>query len=288
MTESPRIPFKANLLAGPLAAAVLLQLGAEPLRAQDVAPVPAPELTYVDLVELSQSGDLVVKVMAEDQVKVPPERAPGLAPGQVRLYVEAITQSLLSGNGPVGETLNFLVDVPLNAKGKAPDLEEMTFLLFARRVAGRPGEIQLAGPEAMFADDPAWEQRVRLVLTQMLQGEQWPAITGIHEVMSVPGNLAGESETQIFLATRSGEPAAITVLRRPGMATSWGVSWTDIVDQSARPPVPETLEWYALACFLPPALPEEALIQRDSQARQRAQEDYGLVLEQIGACARSS
>jgi hypothetical protein len=140
----------------------------------------------------------------------------------------------------------------------------------------------------MHAEDPAWEQRVRHVLTQMLQGEQWPAITGVHEVMSVPGNLAGESETQIFLETRSGAPAAITVLRRPGMAPSWGVSWTDIVDQSARPPQPETLEWYALACFLPDDLPDESFIQRDSQSRQRAREDYALVLDQIGACSRSS
>jgi hypothetical protein len=288
MTESPRIPFKANLLAGLLVALVLFPLGAEPLRAQGAAPIPTPDLTYVDLVELKQSSDMVVKVMVEDQVRVPPERAPGLAPGQVRLYVEAITQALLSGNAPVGETLNFLVDVPLNAKGKAPDLEEMSFLLFARRVEGRPGEIQLAGPEAMFADDPVWEQRVRQVLTQVVQGEQWPAITGVHEVMSVPGNLAGESETQIFLETRSGAPAALTVLRRPGMAPSWGVSWTDIVDQSARAPLPETLEWYALACFLPAELPDEALIQRDSQSRQRAREDYALVIDQIGACARSS
>ncbi len=288
MIESPRIPFKANLLAGFLASLVLIPLNPEPLRAQDAAPIPAPDLTYVDLIELNQSSDMVVKIVVEDQVKVPPERAPGLAPGQVRLYVEAITQALLAGSAPVGETLNFLVDVPLNAKGKAPDLEDVSFLLFARRVAGRPGEIQLAGPEAMFADDPVWEQRVRHVLTQMLQGAQWPAITGVREVMSVPGNLAGESETQIFLETRSGEPAAITVLRRPGMATSWGVSWTDIVDQSARAPLPETPEWYALACFLPAVLPDEALIQRDGQSRQRAQEDYALVLEQIGDCTRSS
>jgi len=288
MIESPRILFKANLPAATLAVLALILLGAEPLWAQDAPPVPAPELTYVDLIELNQSSDMVVKVMVEDQIKVPPERAPGLAPGQVRLYVEAITQALLSGNAPVGETLNFLVDVPLNAKGKAPDLEELTFLIFARRVEGRPGEIQLAGPAAIFADDPVWEQRVRHVLTQMLQSAQWPAITGVHEVMSVPGNLAGESETQIFLETRGGAPAAITVLRRPGMAPSWGVSWTDIVDQSARAPAPETPEWYALACFLPPLLPDEAFIQRDSQSRQRAREDYALVLDQIGACARSS
>lgn len=284
MIESPRIPFKANLLAAPAAAlGLILASGGQP-----AAQTPAPDLTYVDLIELSQSSDMVVKVMIEDQITVPPERAPGVSPGEVRLYIEAITQALLSGSAPIGESLRFLVDVPLDADGKRPKLEELSFLLFARRVEGRPGEIQLAGPDAMFADDPVWEQRVRHVLTQMLQGEQWPAITGVHEVMSVPGNLVGESETQIFLETRSGAPAAITVLRRPGMEPSWGVSWTDIVDQSARPPMPETLEWYALACFMPDALPDEAFIQRDTQSRQRARADYALVLDQIGACARAS
>ncbi len=288
MTDSPRIPFKAILLGVCATALASILAGPGPLRAQSAPPDLTPDLTYVDLIELSRSSDMVVKAMVEDQIVVPPERAPGVTPGHVRLYIEAITQALLSGSAPIGGSLRFLVDVPLDAEGKRPKLEELSFLLFARRVEGRPGEIQLAGPQAMFADNPAWEQRVRHVLTQLLQGEQWPAITGVHEVMSVPGNLAGESETQIFLETRSGAPAAITVLRRPGMAPSWGVSWTDIVDQSARPPLPETLEWYALACFLPDELPDEAFIQSDTQSRQRARADYALVLEQVGACVRTS
>jgi hypothetical protein len=34
------------------------------------------------------------------------------------------------------------------------------------------------------------------------------------------------------------------VIRRPGMDPTWGVSWSEIVDQSAGPPAPETVEWY--------------------------------------------
>jgi hypothetical protein len=103
----------------------------------------------------------------------------------------------------------------------------------------------------------------------------------------VAGNLAGDSETQVFLETPDGAPVSLTVLRRPGQNPRWGVSWTDIVDQSALPPAPETLQWYALACYLPGELPAEAFIQRDPESRTRAREDYALVLRQLGACQRS-
>jgi hypothetical protein len=69
-------------------------------------------------------------------------------------------------------------------------------------------------------------------------------VTGIRDVMSVPGNLAGESETQLFLDTATGDPVSLSVVRRPGMQPTWGVSWSEIVDQSARPPAPQTVAWY--------------------------------------------
>ena len=86
--------------------------------------------------------------------------------------------------------------------------------------------------------------------------------------MSVAGNLAGESETQLFLNTANGTPVSLTVVRRPGMAPTWGVSWTEIVDQAARPPE-EGTAGYRLACFLPRELPDKAFLQRDSASRTR-------------------
>ena len=256
--------------------------------AAPAGPIPLAPLTYVDLVELGQASDLVLRAQVRRQRNVPADRAPGLAPGKARLYVEATTQALLAGAGPVGESHVFLVDLPLTARGRRPDIKDEVVLLFARRTVGRPGEVQLVGPQAIQPADAALEARLRGVLTQLVQAERPPVITGVREVMSVPGNLAGESESQIFLSTRSGAPVSLTVLRRPGMAPSWGVSWTDIVDQSARPPQPETLQWYALACFLPEALPDEAFIQRDPESRARARADYALVRQQLGPCARSA
>lgn len=248
--------------------------------------VPA-QLTYADLVELALASDQVIRVEIDDQTNVPPERAPGLAAGQARLYLEAVTRSLLAGSGPVGESLSFLADRPLTASGKRPKLKRETFLIFAKRVSGQPGMVQLAGPKAMQAFTPELEARVRHVLTQLVQGDQPPLLTGVREVMSVQGNLTGESETQIFFETQTGEPVSLTVLRRPGLRAQWGASWTDIVDQSARPPEPQTLQWYALACHLPPQLPADAFLQPDAESRERARADYALVLDQIGRCERS-
>lgn len=263
------------------------QAPAQPAAPATAVPAPNP-LTYVDLLELAQASDIVLRAEVADQRVVPPERAPGLAAGKVRLYVEVVTQALLAGSGPVGETQAFLLDLPLDARGRRPNIREQVFLLFADRVEGRPGQIQLVGPQAIQPVDPLLEQRVRHVLTQLVAGDRPPVIEDVREVMSVPGNLVGESETQLFLNTREGAPVSLTVLRRPGMAPTWGVSWTEIVDSAARPPVPETLEWYALACFLPPEVPVAAFIQRDPDSRARARADYALVLADLGACARSS
>jgi hypothetical protein len=109
----------------------------------------------------------------------------------------------------------------------------------------------------------------------------------MRDVISVPGNLAGESETQIFFATESGDPLAINVIRRPGMEPQWGVSYTEIVDQAARPPEAETLQWYRLACFLPREIPDDAFLQDDSPSRARARADYAYVLDRLGPCIRT-
>ena len=76
------------------------------------------------------------------------------------------------------------------------------------------------------------------------------------------------------------------MIRRPGMQPQWGVSWSEIVDQSASPPAPASVEWYRLACFLPPRLPRDAFLQDDRAAHARAEADYAYILEQLGGCPR--
>ncbi|MBD3728661.1 MAG: hypothetical protein IE933_03050 [Sphingomonadales bacterium] len=257
-----------------------------PLAAQAQGIVRA-EPTYADLADLADGAKVVLQAEIRKQVVVEPARAPGLKPGFARLYIEARTLSLLSGKEPVGESLRYLVDVPLDAKGKVPKLKKQQVLLFARTVPGRPGELQLQGPDAQQPWSEELATRLRPILAAMADPSAPAAVTGVRDAISVEGNLAGESESQIFLSTREGEPVTISVIRRPGQPPVWGVSWTDIVDQAAAPPSPGTLAWYRLACFLPGTIPASANLSRDGASRSRAAADYRYVVEQLGQCPRN-
>ena len=112
-------------------------------------------------------------------------------------------------------------------------------------------------------------------------------MTGVRDVLAVPGNLAGEWETQIFLSTASRAPASITILRRAGQQPEWGVSWNELVAHSLTPPQRDSLEWYRLACFLPGELPAGALLSAEGAAGRQAATDYALVLRDLGPCPRT-
>lgn len=245
-------------------------------------------LTYADLADLSDAAQVVIRARIRKQVTVEPDRAAGVTPGFARIFVEAETLSLLAGRVPVGESLSYLVDVPLDTRGKVPKLKKLEVLLFARVVPAKPGAVQLVGPQAQQVYSPELESRLRPILAAMVAPDAPPVITGVRDALSVAGNLAGESETQIFLQTRSGAPVSLTVLRRPGRSPVWGVSWGEIIDQAARPPAPNTLEWYRLACALPQRLPSGANLSRVAEERSRAERDYAYVLASLGPCVRSS
>jgi len=243
--------------------------------------------TYADLATLSDAADLVILAQIRRQTLLTPERAPGLAAGFARLYIEADTLTLIAGRSTVGAGLAYLVDVPLDAKGKVPKLKKRQFVLFADPVAGRAGEVRLVAPGAQLAYTPELEARLRPILTELYApAGAPPRITGISDALAVPGTLTGESETQIFLATEDRSPVSLTILRRPGQQVQWGVSWGEIIDSAARPPAPETLRWFRLACGLPPLLPSNANLARDPAARRLATGDYAFVRQALGPCER--
>ena len=249
---------------------------------------PASQVTFADIATYADVADVVAVVQVRRQTLVKPERSPGLKPGHARLYIEARTEALLGGRAALGESLAYLVDVPLTASGKPPKLKKQRFIIFADSVPGRPGELQLSGPNAYFEADEATTSRVRAVVAALSAPDVPPRITAVRDVISVRGNLAGESETQIFLETNGGAPVSISLVRRPGMEPQWGVSWSEIVDQSAAPPVPDTIEWFRLACFLPAEIPPSAHLQSDRAARYQASADYRFVLDQLGSCQRNT
>lgn len=269
------------------AALLALALGtaAPPVAAQGASASGSPG--YADLADLADASQLVVRARVKKQSTVEPERAVGVAPGHVRLYIEAETVALIAGNVPVGQSLRYLVDVPLTAKGKVPKLKKTEVILFARAVPGSPGTIQLIMPDSQFPWSAELDARLRPILTALVAPGAPPRVLGIRDALSVAGNLTGESETQIFLRAAGGAPLALSVVRRPGQAPQWGVSYSEIVDQAVRPPEPQSLGWYRLACFLPQQLPPAANLSPAQPDRARAEADYRFVLQQLGPCGRT-
>lgn len=238
---------------------------------------------YVTLARLADAAPQVLRVQVKKTTVVDPARAPDVVPGMARLFVEAQVLNLIRGKQGVSESIRYLVDVPRNAKGNVPKLKKQQFLLFARP-GTRAGEIQLVAKDAQIAWTQATEQQVRTIVTELVSAGAPPAIKGIREALHVRGNLQGEGETQVFLATATGDPVSITVLRRPGLAARWAVSLTEIVDEAAAPPRRNTLLWYRLACFLPREIPARVLVSDTPADNDLARRDYNFVLEQLGPC----
>ena len=89
------------------------------------------------------------------------------------------TLALLSGPSAVGESLNYLVDVPMDARGRPERLKDREMLLFADLVPSRPGAIQLTGRNAQLDYSPELEARVRPVLAALLARDKPPVVSAI-------------------------------------------------------------------------------------------------------------
>ncbi len=282
----------AMIRGGDAQARTVLQMSDQPTPVMAAAP---PSIPYADLADLATNAPTVLRAKIREARRLKPEQVGNLAPDVARIYVVARLESLVSGPAMMGDSIRFLVDVPLDARGRVPKLKKQQVLVFARVVqaAGRTADprraadLQLIAPDAMVAATPENELRVRSILRESLADGAPPPITGVREAMFVPGNLAGEGETQIFLSARDAAPASITVLRRPGQQPVWGVSTSEIVDQAARPPLRDTLLWYRLACFLPAALPSASLVSGSPDADAQARQDYALVMAALGTCQRN-
>ena len=278
--KSPRHLCTASLLA----AALFAGPASGDSRAS-TGPV-AAAATYADLADLADGAPLVVRAQVRKLTPVEPARARGVRAGWARYYIEARTEALLTGAAPLGAELRYLADLPRDAKGKPPALKKRSVMLFARLVAGRTGELQLVAPDAQLLWDAALDARLKGVLGELLTPGAPPRITALREAVHVPGDAAGDSETQIFLASASGEPAALSVTRRPGAAPRWGASFSELVASDSAPPA-GTLGWYRLACFLPAELPEASNQGETLALREAAERDYAFVRAALGACSRT-
>jgi hypothetical protein len=265
-------------------AAALAVAAAVPAESQAPA---APAPTYADLADLALAASVAAQVRIADSVAVKAERAPDLKPGLARFYVEAALVSLIRSPNTLPPRLSYVVDLPLDSRGKAPRLRKGSeYLVLAAPVAGKPGELRLAAPDAQIPFTPERAATLRSIIGEASSASPPPRIAGIGRAFHVPGAIRGESETQIFLQTAGGTPVSLNVLRRPGETPFWAVALSEIVDEAAAPPAPGTLLWYRLACGLPRALPRQSLAEA-GENKAAIEADYRLVLERLGPCVRT-
>ncbi len=274
----------------PVKAAVALATAALvfPGPAESQAPLLSASFTYADMADLALPAPVVAHVRIVRSARLKGADAATVPAGRARFYVEADIVSLIKGPRGLPAKVVYLADLPVDAAARAPKLvKKSEHILFGSPVAGRPGELRLAAPDGQIAWSAADAGRVRAILRDAARADAPPRISGLGRAFHVPGSLPGESETQIFLQAADGRPVSLGVLRRPGEQPRWAVALAEIVDDSAGPPVKDSLLWYRLACTLPRALPSQSLADADAAQANAIRADYRLVVDRLGPCVRN-
>ncbi|WP_245739326.1 hypothetical protein [Sphingomonas rubra] len=271
-----------------LAAAV--PLAAAPSTAAVQTPLPAADAAlpaYADMADLVLAAPVIADATIRSTARIKGAEAVGLAPGKQRFYVEADVASLIRGAAGLPARIGYLVDVRLDARGRAPRLRKERVLIFARTVPNASNQLQLVATDAQLDWSAALDARVREIARAALAADAPPTITGIGSAFHVAGSLPGEGETQVFVQTADKAPVSLSILRRPGEQPRWSVALGEIVDEGAGPPARDTLLWYRLACGLPRALPATSVSTLSPEDAEIAAEDYRFVIDALGPCARS-
>lgn len=243
--------------------------------------------TYTDLVDLVMASPVIADATIRSTTRIKGAEAAAVLPGQQRLYVETEVTALIKGEAGLPPRIGYLLDVTPDRGGRFAKLKKLRTLVFARRVSGSADQVQLSAPDAQLPWSTDLDARVREIARQAVAKDVPPAIIGVGGAFHVAGSLPDEGETQIFLLAQGGRPVSLSILRRPGEQTRYSVALSEIVDEAAGPPAPNTLLWYRLACGLPRALPAASTTRLEPADAAIAQEDYGFVLDALGPCGRS-
>lgn len=254
--------------------------------AQTIAESGAVLPSYVTVAELVLDAPVVLDAQIRSSTRIRGTEAADVVEGRARFYVEADILALIRAGGAMPTRVGYLVDVPLDARGRVPKLNRQRMLLFARPVAGRADMVQLSTLDGQLAWSADLDALVRRVVRDVVAPDGPPAVTGLGNAFHVPGTLPGEGETQIFVQTATEAPISLSVLRRPGEQRRWAVALGEIVDDAAGPPARDTLLWFRLACGLPRELPATSTANEEPANAATAREDYAFVLEQLGPCRR--
>jgi hypothetical protein len=257
----------ARRLAAPI---ILLLLAASPAKAA----------SFADVARLSLAAPVVVRATIYKAERLKPRNAPDVALGSARMLVSAATTAAIAAPREVPPRITYLIDVPLDARGKPPPLLHSDVLLFLRGDPAVPGQYALVDGRGQIDWSVDVDAAIRAVLTNARSGTV-PVVTGVTSAFRVPGAVPGEAESQFFLSTADAKPVSLVVLTRPGQARRLSIALGDVIDDAATGVRPGTLLWYRLACFLPETLPTTI------DAGAGVADDYRFVLKSLGACGRT-
>lgn len=242
--------------------------------------------SYVTVADLILAAPAVLDVRVKSSTRIKGPEAANAPAGHARFYVEADVLALIRSTAPLPARVGYVVDVPLDARGRVPKLNKQRFLVFARAVPGQATMLQLPRLDGQRAWSAELDALARRIAREVVDPAAPPAVTGLGNAFHVPGTLPGEGETQIFVQTATGAPISLSILRRPGEQRRWAVALGEIVDDAAGPPPRDTLLWYRLACGLPRQLPASSLNEQTPADAALARQDYAFVLQQLGPCRR--
>jgi len=245
----------------------------------------ASPLSWTDWADLALASPAVLVVSTEKASKLSRKTAPDVPAGEIRALVEARLTAALKAPGLLPAKAEWLWQGAPDAKGRAPFAPADALLVFAQPVAGSTNpevqQLRLSRPHAAQPWTPEADRIVRAVLSEAAQtGNAGLMVTGVTDGFHSAGTIAGQSESQFFLATQSGQPATLVVQRAPDMPPQITVATGDVIDRAAAI-APQTLRWRALACGLPLALPEPLANSPDLAA------DYAAALASLGPCGRT-
>jgi hypothetical protein len=259
--------------------------GAVPAAAQPAATAPPPVsdrlASFADVAELALASPVIVRATISRVDRVRGPAATGVSAGRTRLMITAAVTNVLVAPGAMRGTLQWLWDAPVDARGRPPAVKGLDVLAFVE-APGAGGATRLTTRRGQQPYDPALADRVRNIVTEARSGDV-PAIRGVTNGFRADGTVPGESESQFFLTTANGKPATLVVQNRPGEVRRVLAAQGDIIDESARRVLPETLLWYRLACFLPRTLPAAAGGDDPALAR-----DWRDAMASLGPCGKTS
>ncbi len=276
--------MKLRIMLKSIVAACTL-LAANAAAQQSPASIVSSTYKYPDLADLALAAPITAHVRIRSMQRLSKDMSVGVRPGFFRHLITADVIALIKATEGVPQRIQYLVDLPVDSRGKVEKLKKSESLIFA--AAAGPATVRLVAPDAQIRWTPDAARVVRSVLSEAARADAPPVLRGISSAFYSEGSIPGEGETQIFLNSPEDKPVSLTVQRRTGEAPHWFVSQGEVVDEGTSQPRPDTLLWYRIACTLPASIPPSAVDGQSAETAAQIGTDYKVILDGLGPCSRT-